>query len=80
MVAREFRDGDCSNAETFCPTTPLAVVKMLIVLSLLHVLAIASLDVGDAFLQVPHVTTVLIEIPVWALQAENMEMGCASGS
>ena len=53
---------------------------MLIVLSLLHGLAIASLDVGDAFLQVPLVTTVLIEIPVWALQAENMEMGCASGS
>ena len=42
---------------------------MLIVLSLLHGLAIASLDVGDAFLQVPQVTTVLIEIPVWATQA-----------
>ena len=33
LVAREFRDGDCSSAETFSPTTPLAVVKMLIVLS-----------------------------------------------
>ena len=64
LVAREFRDGDASNAET----VPLAIVKMLIVLSLVHKLAIASLDVGDAFLQVPQLTTVLIEIPKWALQ------------
>jgi len=36
LVAREFRDGDASSSDTFSPTTPLAVVKMLIVLSLLH--------------------------------------------
>ena len=38
---REFRAGDGSNAETFSPTTPLSVVKMLIVLGLVHRLAIA---------------------------------------
>ena len=27
LVAREFRHGDCSGAETCSPTTPLAVVK-----------------------------------------------------
>ena len=49
LVAREFRDGgasNASNADSFSLTTPLASVKMLIVLSLLHDLA--SLDVGDA--------------------------------
>jgi len=52
------RDGDASSAETFSPTTPLAVVKMLVGLSLLHDVAIASLDVGDDFLQVPQTSTV----------------------
>ena len=33
-MARDFRDGDCSSAETFRPTTPLVIAKMLIVLSL----------------------------------------------
>ena len=69
LVAREFRDGDYSSDETFILTTPLVIVKMLIVLSLIHGLAIASLDVGDAFLQVPQQTTVLIEIPRWGLQS-----------
>eukprot|EP00435_Cladocopium_sp_Y103_P060628 s1055_g22.t1 len=67
LVAREFRGNDCSSA--FSPTTPLAFVKMFIVRSILHGLAIASLDVGDAFLQVPQLATLLIEIPKWALQA-----------
>ena len=29
----------------------------------------ASIDVGDAFLQVPQTSTVLIEIPLWAMHA-----------
>lgn len=62
LVAREFRDGDCSSTETFSSTTPLVIVKMMIVLSLVHDLAIALLDVGDAFLRVPQSTMVLIEI------------------
>ena len=65
----KFRDGDASNYETFSPTTPLAVVKMLIVMSLLHGLSIASVDVGDAFLQVPQTPLVLIEVPLWALHS-----------
>lgn len=73
LVAREFRDGDASNYETFSPTTPLAIVKMLIVMSLLHGLAIASIDVGDAFLQVPQTSLVLIEVPLWALRAGGGE-------
>ena len=73
LVAREFRDGDASSYETFSPATPLAVVKMLIVMSLLHGLAIASVDVGDAFLQVPQSSLVLIEVPLWALRASGGE-------
>ena len=75
LVAREFRDGDASSYETFSPTTPLAVVKMLIVMSLIHGLSIASVDVGDAFLQVPQTSLVLIEIPLWALQAGQVGSG-----
>jgi hypothetical protein len=71
LVAREFRAGDCSSTETFSPTTPLVIVKMMIVLGLVHDLAVASLDVGDAFLQVPQSTMVLIEIPTWAVGAEG---------
>ncbi|CAL1141687.1 unnamed protein product [Cladocopium goreaui] len=52
LVARGFRDGDCSHIDTFSPTTPLPIVKLLIILSMLYDLAICSLDVGDAFLQV----------------------------
>ena len=69
LVAREFRDGDCSSTETFSSTTPLVIVKMMIVLSLVHDLAIALLDVGDAFLRVPQSTMVLIEILASALGA-----------
>ena len=68
LVACEFRDGDASSSDTFSPATPLAVIKMLIVLSLLH-LAVASADVGDVFLQVPQTSTVLIKIPFWAMHA-----------
>lgn len=71
MVAREFRDGDCSHIDTFSPTTPLPIVKLLIILSMLYDLAICSLDVGDAFLQVPQRTTVLIEVPLWAQQEQG---------
>ena len=75
LVAREFRDGDASSYETFSPTTPVAVVKMLIVMSLLHGLATASIDVGDAFLQVPQTSLVLIEVPLWALRAGDCGEG-----
>jgi hypothetical protein len=75
LVGREFRDGDASSYETFSPTTPVAVVKMLIVMSLLHGLATASIDVGDAFLQVPQTSLVLIEVPLWALRAGDCGEG-----
>jgi len=75
LAAREIRDGDASNYETFSPTTPLAVVKMLIVMSLLHGLSIASVDVGDAFLQVPQTPLVLIEVPLWALHSGEVGNG-----
>ena len=71
LVAREFRDGDCSHIDTFSPTTPLPIVKLPIILSMLYDLAICSLDVGDAFLQVPQRTTVLIEVPLWAQQEQG---------
>ena len=52
FVAREFRDGDASTSAPVSPTTPLALVKMLMVLGLLHDLSVASTDVADTFLQV----------------------------
>jgi hypothetical protein len=43
LVGREFRDGDASSYETFSPTTPVAVVKMLIVMSLYMALPLHQL-------------------------------------
>ena len=52
MVARELRGQNASTDETFSPTAPLMLVKVLMVISLVKSLMLAALDVSDAFLQV----------------------------
>ena len=52
MVAREFRGQSASTEETFSPTTPLVLVKVFMVISLVQKLMMSALDVSDAFLQV----------------------------
>ena len=69
LVAREFRGGEASSDETFAPTTPLVVVKCVIVIALVKQLALCAMDVSDAFLQVRQQEFVVIEVPEWVRQA-----------
>ena len=63
MVAREFRGRDASTEETFSPTTPLMLVKVLMVIALVKNLFIAALDVSDVFLQVLQREDVVVSVP-----------------
>eukprot|EP00435_Cladocopium_sp_Y103_P025443 s995_g6.t1 len=65
MVAREFRGQSSSTEETFSPTTPLMMVKVLMVIALLRGLLLAALDVSDAFLQVLQREDVVVSVPNW---------------
>ena len=49
MVAREFRGRSVSTEETFSSTTPLMMVKVLMVISLVKGLLMSTLDVSDVF-------------------------------
>ena len=65
MVAREFRGRDASTEETFSPTTPLTMVKVLMVIALVRGLLVAALDISDAFLQVLQREDVVVSVPNW---------------
>ena len=64
MVAREFRTGK-TNEETFAPTTPIAVVKLLLAMSLILDCCVSVMDVSDAFLQVRQKEKVIVLVPQW---------------
>ena len=64
MVAREFRGQSASTEETFSPTTPLMMVKVLMVISLVKLL-LSALDVSDAFLKVMQREDVVVSVPKW---------------
>ena len=64
MVAREFKTGGGSE-DTFSPTNPIAVVKILLALAATLDLFISVFDVSDAFLQVEQKELVLILVPEW---------------
>ena len=71
LVAREFRNGDASNEETFSPTSSKWIIHMFLVLALVQQLSVLVMDVKDAFLTVPQRDLVIIEIPTWA-KSESM--------
>ena len=75
MVAREFRGQNASTDETFSPTTPLMLVKVLMVVALVKNLLISALDVSDAFLQVMQKENVIVAVPNWVrVAAENINL------
>eukprot|EP00435_Cladocopium_sp_Y103_P023304 s2901_g5.t1 len=75
MVAREFRGQSSSTEETFSPTTPLMMVKVLMVIALLRGLLLSALDVSDAFLQVLQREDVVVSVPNWVkVAAGNMSL------
>eukprot|EP00435_Cladocopium_sp_Y103_P002789 s2949_g1.t1 len=65
MVAREFRGQSASTDETFSPTTPLMLVKVLMVIAVGKNLMLAALDVSDAFPQVLQREDVGVSVPNW---------------
>ena len=71
MVAREFRGQSASTEETFSPTTPLVLVKVFMVISLVQKLMMSALDVSDAFLQVWQKENVVVSVPNWVRVAAN---------
>ena len=75
MVAREFRGQCASTDETFSPTTPLMLVKVLMVIALVKKLMVSALDVSDAFLQVVQRENVIVAVPNWVrVASENIKL------
>eukprot|EP00435_Cladocopium_sp_Y103_P016569 s1241_g4.t1 len=64
VVAREFKTG-ATDESNFSPTASFASVRMLLVFALIFGLAVTSLDIKDAFLTVPQIEVMYVEIPKW---------------
>ncbi|OLP76286.1 hypothetical protein AK812_SmicGene43799 [Symbiodinium microadriaticum] len=66
IVAREYRAGATSTAETFSPTASNAAARLVLILHLLNpTWVILVLDIKDAYLQVPQQEEVLVTISDW---------------
>ena len=63
-VAREFRTTD-ADENSFSPTSAFSAVRMLLTVAVMYGLAVTSLDIEDAFLMVPQVEVMYVEIPQW---------------
>ena len=62
MVAREFRTTN-TDETSFAPTSAFSAVRMLLTFAMVYSLAVTALDISDAFLMVPQVEVMLVEIP-----------------
>ena len=76
IVAREYRAGATSTAETFSPTASNAAARLVLILHLLNpTWVILVLDIKDAYLQVPQQEEVLVTISDWMKKACNIGDG-----
>ena len=76
IVAREYRAGTTSTAETFSPTASNAAARLVLILHLLNpTWVILVLDIKDAYLQVPQQEEVLVTISDWMKKACNIGDG-----
>ena len=76
IVAREYRAGATSTAETFSPTASNAAARLVLILHLLNpTWVIVVLDIKDAYLQVPQQEEVLVTISAWMKKACNIGEG-----
>ena len=76
IVAREYRAGATSTAETFSPTASNAAARLVLILHLLNpTWVILVLDIKDAYLQVPQQEEVLVTISDWMKKACNIGEG-----
>ena len=67
IVAREYRN-TVTTEETFAPTSAFFAVRMILVFASIYNLAVTVLDVSDAFLMVPQVELMHVEVPAWVQQ------------
>ena len=73
IVAREYRAGAASTADTFSPTASNAAARLVLLLHLLNpTWVILVLDIKDAYLQVPQQEEVLVTISDWMKRAANI--------
>ena len=76
IVAREYRAGATSTAETFSLTASNAAARLVLILHLLNpTWVILVLDIKDAYLQVPQQEEVLVTISDWMKKACNIGEG-----
>ena len=62
MVALDFRTSNTDEIG-FAPTSAFSAVRMLLMLALVYNLAVTALGISDAFLMVPQVEIMFVEIP-----------------
>ncbi|CAE7669683.1 unnamed protein product, partial [Symbiodinium necroappetens] len=76
IVAREYRAGPSSTAETFSPTASNASARLVLILHLIFPKrVIVVLDITDAYLQVPQQEEVLVTISAWMKKVCNIGEG-----
>ena len=76
IVAREYRAGAASTADTFSPTASNAAARLVLILHLLNpTWVVLVLDIKDAYLQVPQQEEVLVKISDWMKRACNIGEG-----
>eukprot|EP00435_Cladocopium_sp_Y103_P021663 s3453_g5.t1 len=73
VVARECRTSN-TDETSFAPTSAFSAVRML-VFALIYNLAVTALDISDAFLMVPQVEVMFVEIPQWVRTPTVMRHG-----
>ena len=64
VVAREFKTSN-TDETSFAPTSAFSAVRMLLIFAMVYGLAVTALDISDAFLMVPQVEVMFVEIPQW---------------
>ena len=64
LVAREFRTTN-TDETSFAPTSAFSAVRMPLTFALIYSLAMTALDISDAFLMLPQVEVMFVEIPQW---------------
>ena len=71
VVARGFRTSS-TDETSFAPTSAFSAVRMLLIFAMMYNLAV-TLDISDAFLMVPQVEDMFVEIPQWVRELTQAE-------
>ena len=72
IVAREFRMGQTSDAETFSPTSAVSAIRCFFLFHLCFHWKLMSLDISDAYLTVAQVEPCYVELRPWIKSLLNL--------